>query len=123
MSAFISDRVRLADWVHSIIKPFVAEVVISHSRTLARIGKDSQKDDAIDAPKLAELLRPNRVHAVYYEQNDDRRTFKQPVTHYEQMSREQARLKSKIKARLRSLGIIRTDSAALYQKRSSRIAR
>jgi hypothetical protein len=23
----------LADWVHSVIKPFVAEVVISHSRT------------------------------------------------------------------------------------------
>ena len=105
----------LADWVHSVIKPLVAEVVISHSRTLAWIGKDSQKDDAVDARKLAELLRLNRVHAVYYEQNDDRRTFKQLVTHYEQMSREQARLKSKIKARLRYLGIIRSD-ARLFTK-------
>jgi transposase len=105
----------LADWVHSVIKPMVAEVVVSHSRTLAWIGKDSQKDDSVDARKLAELLRLNRVHAIYYEQNDDRRTFKQLVTHYEQMSREQARLKSKIKARLRHLGIIRSD-ARLFTK-------
>jgi transposase len=36
--------------------------------------------------------------------------FKQLVVHYEQMSREQARQKAKIKARLRCSGIIRTDS-------------
>jgi len=105
----------LADWVYSVIKPLVAEVVVSHSRTLAWIGKDSQKDDSVDAGKLAELLRLNRAHPVYYEPCDIRRTFKQLVTHYEQMSREQARLKSKIKARLRTLGIIRSD-ARLFTK-------
>jgi transposase len=105
----------LADWVYSVIKPLVAEVVVSHSRTLAWIGKDSQKNDSIDARKLAELLRLNRVHPVYCEQSDNRRAFKQLVTHYEQMSREQARLKSKIKARLRTLGIIRFD-ARLFSK-------
>lgn len=105
----------LSTWVSSVIKPMVAEVVVSHSRTLAWIGKDSQKDDSIDARKLAELLRLNRVHPVYCEQSDNRRAFKQLVTHYEQMSREQARLKSKIKARLRTLGIIRFD-ARLFSK-------
>lgn len=105
----------LADWVYSVIKPLVAEVVVSHSRTLAWIGKDSQKNDSVDARKLAELLRLNRVHPVYCEQSDNRRAFKQLVTHYEQMSREQARLKSKIKARLRTLGIIRFD-ARLFTK-------
>jgi len=88
----------------------VAEVVVSHSRTLAWIGKDSQKDDAVDARKLAELLRLNRVHEVYYEDRADRRSFKQLVVHHENLSREQARLKSKIKARLRTLGIIRKDA-------------
>lgn len=105
----------LADWVSSIIKPMVAEVVVSHSRTLAWIGKDSQKDDAIDARKLAELLRLNRTHPVYCETANDRRLFKQLVTHHEDLSREQARLKSKIKARLRCLGIIRFD-ARLFTK-------
>jgi transposase len=109
----------LADWVSSLIKPMVAEVVVSHSRTLAWIGKDSQKDDAIDARKLAELLRLNRTHPVYYETANDRRLFKQLVTHHENLSREQARLKSKIKARLRTLGIIRFDARIFTQSGQS----
>ena len=74
------------------------------------IGKDSVKDDAIDARKLAELLRLNQVHPVYYETLESRRHFKHLVTHYEQLAHDQARLKAKIKARLRTLGIIRQDS-------------
>jgi transposase len=100
----------LADWVHSVIGPLVSRVVVSHPRSLAWIGKDSVKDDKIDAGKLAELLRLGRVHEVYCEQDDKRRTFKHLVTHHEQMSREQARRKSKIKARLRTLGVIRKDA-------------
>ena len=46
---------------------------------------------------------------MYCEADSSRQTFKQLVVHYEQMSREQARLKSKIKARLRTFGIIRKD--------------
>ena len=99
----------LSTWVHSIIKPLVKNVVVSHPRSLAWIGKDAVKDDRIDARKLAELLRLNLVHAVYCEADNERQTFKQLVTHYEDLSREQARLKSKIKARLRTFGIIRKD--------------
>ena len=100
----------LSAWAHSIIKPLVAEVVVSHPKTLSWIAKDSNKTDSIDARKLAELLRMNLVHPVYSEQNNERRIFKHLVTHYEQTSREQARRKSKIKARLRCLGIIRKDN-------------
>lgn len=100
----------LTGWVSSVIKPLVAEVIVSHSRTLAWIGKDSQKDDAVDARKLAELLRLNQTHPVYCQTDDSRRLFKQLVTHHENLSHEQARLKSKIKARLRTLGIIRFDA-------------
>ncbi|MEJ7623465.1 MAG: transposase [Pyrinomonadaceae bacterium] len=100
----------LALWVGSVIKPLVKQVVVSHPRSLAWIGKDSVKDDKVDAGKLAELLRLGRVHEVYCEEDDERRTFKHLVTHHEQMSREQARRKSKIKARLRTLGVIRKDA-------------
>lgn len=99
----------LAAWAHSVIKPLVSEVVVSHPRTLAWIAKDTNKTDAVDARKLAELLRLNLVHPVYCEQSETRRTFKQLVVHYEQLVRDQARLKSKIKARLRTIGVIRTD--------------
>jgi transposase len=100
----------LSNWVASIIQPLVSEVVVSHPRSLAWIGKDSQKDDKVDARKLAELLRIGRVHRVFYQSDNSRQTFKYLVTHYEQLSCEQARFKSKIKARLRTLGIIRKDS-------------
>jgi hypothetical protein len=100
----------LSDWVRSIIKPMVTRFVISHPRSLAWIAKDSVKDDAVDARQLAELLRLNRVHEVYYEECASRRSFKHLVVHHQQLSREQARLKSKIKARLRTLGIIRQDA-------------
>ncbi len=99
----------LSNWVRSIINPMVSRFVISHPRSLAWIAKDAVKDDAVDARKLAELLRLNRVHEVYYEECASRRSFKLLVVHHEQLSREQARLKSKIKARLRTLGIIRKD--------------
>lgn len=100
----------LAAWTRSILVPLVSEVVVSHPRTLSWIAKDSNKTDAVDARKLADLLRLNLVHPVYCEGSDDRRTFKYLVTHYEQLSAEQARLKAKIKARLRTLGIIRRDA-------------
>lgn len=100
----------LASWVQSILKPLVSQVVVSHPRSLAWIGKDAVKDDKIDAGKLAELLRLGRVHEVYCEEDAKRRIFKHLVTHHEQMSREQARRKSKIKARLRTLGVIRKDA-------------
>jgi len=101
----------LADWASSVIAPLVSGVVVSHPRSLAWIGKDSVKDDRVDAGKLAELLRLNRVHEVYCERDGERRVFRHLVTHQEQASREQARRKSKIKARLRTLGVIRKDSA------------
>lgn len=88
----------LSDWVRVIINPLVSRFVISHPRSLAWIAKDSVKDDAVDARKLAELLRFNLVHEVYYEDRADRRSFKHLVVHQENLSREQARLKSKIKA-------------------------
>lgn len=100
----------LPSCVGSILSRQVAEVVVSHPRSLARIGKDAVKDDKVDAGKLAELLRLGRIHEVYCEQDNKRRTFRHLVAHHEQMSREQARQKSKIKARLRTLGVIRKDA-------------
>jgi transposase len=100
----------LSAWAAGIIRTLVNRVVVSHPRTLAWIARDPLKTDKRDAAKLAELLRLGRVHEVYCETDNKRQVFKHLVVHYEMMSREQARQKSKIKARLRTLGIIRKDS-------------
>ena len=100
----------LSAWAAGIIEPLVKRVVVSHPRTLAWIARDPLKSDKRDAAKLAELLRLGRVHEVYRETDTRRQTFKHLVVHYETISREQARQKSKIKARLRTLGVIRKDA-------------
>lgn len=101
----------LADWVCGIIKPLVKRVVVSHPRSLAWIAKDSRKCDKVDARKLADLLRSDLTHEVFVPETQARRAFKQLVRHYDEATRAQAKLKAKIKARLRCQGIIRRDSA------------
>ena len=100
----------LANWVSDIITPLVKRVVVSHPQSLAWIAKDSRKCDKLDARKLADLLRSDLTHAVFLPQNQSRRTFKQLVRHYDEATRAQAKLKAKIKARLRCQGIIRRDA-------------
>ena len=89
-----------------MIAPLVARVVCSHPRDNAWIARDSYKCDRVDAFKLAELLRLNRFREVRYPQQQTRRDFKSLVQHYDELTAQQARLKTKLKARLRMQGVI-----------------
>jgi transposase len=86
----------------------VQRVVCSHPRDNAWIAKDADKCDQVDAFKLAELLRLNRFKEVHYPRERARREFKTLVQHYDELSAQQARLKTKVKARLRMQGVIVT---------------
>lgn len=98
----------LAPWAASVIAPLVTRVVCSHPQSNAWIAKDADKCDRIDAYKLAELLRLNRFKEVHYPQEQRRREFKTLVQHYDELTSQQARLKTKLKARLRMQGVIVT---------------
>ena len=98
----------LAPWAPSVIAPLIKRVVCSHPKDNAWIAKDADKCDRVDAYKLAELLRLNRFKEVHYAPDQPRRNFKQLVQHYDEMTGQQARLKTKIKARLRMQGVIVT---------------
>jgi len=100
----------LAAWARAVIAPLATRVLIGDPRRSAWIAKDPCKKDQLDAFKLADLLRMSRVHEVYYDDAKPRRIFKQVVQHYEDLTRRQAQLKVKIKARLRVQGLIRKDS-------------
>jgi hypothetical protein len=54
-----------AAWLHDLLKPHVARVVVCDPRKNALL-KDGSKSDRIDARKLAELLRGNQLHPVYH---------------------------------------------------------
>jgi transposase len=98
----------LAPWAAAVIGPLVTRVVCSHPKDNAWIAKDADKCDRVDAYKLAELLRLNRFKEVHYAPDQPRRNFKQLVQHYDEMTAQQARLKTKLKARLRMQGVIVT---------------
>src|SRR2546428_13358416 len=98
----------LAPWAASVIAPLVTRVVCSHPKDNAWIAKDADKCDRVDAYKLAELLRLNRFKEVHYAPDQPRRNFKQLVQHYDELTAQQARLKTKLKARLRMQGVIVT---------------
>lgn len=96
----------LAPWASEIIRPLVHRVVCSHPQANAWIAKDSDKSDRLDAYKLADLLRLNRFKEVHYPAGERRRDFKTLVQHYDELTAQQARLKTKLKARLRMQGVI-----------------
>lgn len=100
----------LAPWASAVIAPLVQRVVCSHPRDNAWIAKDGDKCDRVDAFKLAELLRLNRFKQVHYAPNLARRNFKTLMQHYDEMTAQQARLKTKLKARLRMQGVIVTGT-------------
>jgi Transposase len=91
----------LAPWAAAVIESLVQRVVCSHPRDNAWIAKDGDKCDRVDAYKLAELLRLNRYKEVRYAPDQPRRNFKTLVQHYDELTAQQARLKTKVKARLR----------------------
>jgi len=100
----------LAGPVRGMIKKHVARVVVSHARTNVWIARDPYRGDRVDAFKLARLLRMGEVHEVYYPDDERRAVFKQLVQHYDDLVVQQARLKNKIKARLRAQGVVARGS-------------
>jgi transposase len=96
----------MAPWIRDVIRRLVHRVVISHPMNNAWIAKDPNKCDRVDAIKLADLLRMNRFREVYYSDDRSRREFKLLVQHYNDLTKQQARIKRKIKARFRAQGII-----------------
>jgi transposase len=106
----------LAAWVREVIKPYVKTITISHPRDNAWIAKDPNKQDSIDAFKLADLLRMKRVHPVYYADDRRRRDFKQLVQHYDDLTGHEVALKALIKSRFRTQGVIVHNSSPFTEK-------
>src|ERR1700726_3851454 len=57
-----------AAWLHDLLKPHVTEVLVCDPRKNALL-KAGNKNDRIDARKLAELLRSGLLSPVYHGEN------------------------------------------------------
>src|SRR5258706_8884620 len=92
-----------AAWLHDLLKPHVSRLVVCDPRKNALL-KDGSKSDRIDARKLAELLRGNQLHPVYHGEHG-LRALKELVRSYLTISKDLARVMTRVKALYRSWGI------------------
>ena len=92
-----------AAWLYDLIQPHVTEVVVCNPRQNALL-KSGNKSDRIDARKLAELLRGNQLKPVYHGEHGVR-TLKELVRSYLTISKDTARVMTRVKALYRSWAI------------------
>lgn len=94
----------LADWLLETSLRHKERLIITDPKINKWIGKAGQKDDTIDAEKLAQLARGKYIKEIYHPVNH-RRRFKELVFAYHDTVKSQARIKNKIKAGFRKNGI------------------
>ncbi len=85
-----------AAWLHDLLKPHVSRLVVCDPRKAALLKKGN-KNDRIDARKLAELLRTNQLTAVYHEGHGIR-ALKELGRSYLTITKDVTRVMNRIKA-------------------------
>jgi transposase len=92
-----------AAWLHDLLKPHVTQVLVCDPRKNALL-KAGNKNDRIDARKLAELLYLNKLNPVYHGEAGIR-TLKELARSYLTITRDLTRVMSRLKAIYRSWAI------------------
>ena len=92
-----------AAWLHDLLKPHVAQVLVCDPRKNALI-KSGNKSDRIDARKLADLLYLNKLSPVYHGEIGVR-ALKEAARSYLALTRDTTRVMNRLKALYRSWAI------------------
>src|SRR5579863_2524486 len=92
-----------AAWLHDLLKPHVAQVLVCDPRKNALI-KAGNKSDRIDARKLADLLYLNKLNPVYHGETGNR-ALKELARGYLVLTRDTTRVMNRLKALYRSWAI------------------
>lgn len=103
----------LADWLARNLRPHVDQLIVCEPRRNALIAKDGDKDDAIDAERLAQLLRGGYLKEVHQAQSLDRAVLKQHVAFYHDRVRERVRQGHQLTALLRRHGVFASISQVI----------
>src|SRR2546422_4162973 len=85
-----------ATWLYDLVRPLVTEVVVCDPRH-NKLLQSGNKNDRVDAQKLAELLRNRSLRAVYHGDNGVR-TLKELVRSYDCLVSDTTRVMNRLKA-------------------------
>jgi transposase len=92
-----------AAWLHDLLQPHVAHVLVCNPRKAALL-KEGNKGDRMDARKLAESLRTNQLKPVYHGEHGVR-ALKELARSYLTITKDGTRVMNRIKALFRSWAI------------------
>jgi len=95
----------LADWLWRNLLPHADQIIVCEPRRNHLIANDSDKDDPIDAEKLAHLLRGGYLKPVHHPHSLDRMIFKQHVLLYQDRVRLRVAEANRIAALFRRFGV------------------
>jgi transposase len=106
----------LAAWALETCVRFREKLVITDAKKNHWIGSAGQKDDSIDALKLAQLGRGGYIKEIHHPVGQ-RRRFRELMIAYHDAVRSSTRIKNKIKAKFRQNGIQCTGTTVYSQTR------
>jgi transposase len=109
--ALVIEEGPLADWLWRQVRVHVDDMVICEPRRNRLIARDGDKDDPIDAEKLAQLYRGGFVKAVHHGDSLPRAIFKQHVGLYHDAVRQRVRAALRISSLLRRHGVFVREKA------------
>lgn len=95
----------MSGWLYRNLNSKVDSFISCDPRRNKLIVSDGDKDDKIDAAKLAQLLRGGFLRPIYQSDDQDRAILKQWVTLYHDRVRDAVRGINKIRARCRMHGV------------------
>jgi transposase len=101
----------LAGWLWRELHAEVERLVVSEPRRNRLIATDGDKDDDLDAEKLAQLLRGGYVKEVHQVESLERAVFKQQVAVYHHRVRQRVREGLRLTSLLRQHGVMIREKA------------
>jgi transposase len=96
----------LADWLWRNLRTHVDEMIVCEPRRNRLIAADGDKDDPVDAEKLAQLYRGGYVKKVHHTESLDMAIFKQHVLFYHQRVSQRVREGHRARSFLARHGIL-----------------
>lgn len=120
--AVVFEEGPLADWILRGLSGAVDEMVICEPRRNHLISKESDKDDPIDAEKLARLFHGGYVKRVHHPESFDRVVFKRHVGLYHDSIRQRVRAANRILAELRGYGVFVSERCLMDLERRATLS-
>lgn len=99
-----------SQWLHDLLAPIAARVVVCDGR---RVRREGNKGDRVDAERLSELLRLGGLHPVYHG-SSRRGDLKELTRAYRSVVEDSVRVMARVKALFRARGIS-TAGSSVYQ--------